>query len=98
MKQITIDYDDDGVIGIHTPNSKDDDETIKVLDAALRDAKWCKEFEGRRCDKCGRVIPKDEPWFTAVGIIHCKECDVSSNGAVSMDEVWDKIIRSEGKK
>ncbi len=48
-----------------------------------------------KCDTCRRTIEKGEPVFTAVGVYICKECDTKKNGTISMDDVFDKIVREE---
>lgn len=47
------------------------------------------------CDKCGKEIKENEKFFTAVGIIHCEECNIICKGSVNMDEVFSKIIKKK---
>ena len=47
------------------------------------------------CDKCGKEIKENEKFFTAVGIVHCSDCDINCKGTISMDEVFSKIIKKK---
>lgn len=44
-----------------------------------------------KCDKCKKEINSDEKFYTAVGIILCKECNIKSKGTVNMDLILNKI-------
>lgn len=50
-----------------------------------------------KCDKCGKEIKPGEIYHIAVGIIKCLKCAEESDYTVSMDEVFDKIIKLEKK-
>jgi len=50
-----------------------------------------------RCEKCGKEFTKDDKIYTAVGINICEKCNSDSGGTVSMDMVFDKIIKEKSK-
>lgn len=51
-----------------------------------------------KCEKCGKEIKSDEKYFTAIGVIQCEECNIKSNGTISLDFILDKIIKSDKEK
>ena len=51
-----------------------------------------------KCEKCGKEIKAGEKYFTAIGVIQCKECDIKSGYSVGLDFIFNKIKEQEESK
>jgi ribosomal protein L37AE/L43A len=51
-----------------------------------------------KCEKCGKEIKANDKYYTAVGVVQCEECNTKSNGTVSMDFIFNKMVEDKSNE
>ena len=50
-----------------------------------------------KCEKCGVELTDETGIYTAVGVHICGACNEKSHGTISMDDIFNKIVRESEK-